>query len=78
MRMPQSARRRDRLVGLFAAGLVLFNPPVIDLFSGGALFGWPSLYVYIFGAWACIIVGLAVVIERGSVPLRNDSRMPPR
>ncbi len=56
-------KRRDRLVGLFVAGVVLLNPPVLDLFSGGWVFGIPSLYVYFFTVWALLIVGLALVLE---------------
>jgi len=63
--MPLTTRRRDRLVGLFVAGAVLLNPPVLDLFSGGFVFGIPSLYAYFFTVWALLIVGLAVVLEGG-------------
>lgn len=76
--MPNSSKRRDRLVGLFAAGVVLLNPPVIDLFSGRSIFGWPALYVYAFGAWALIIVGLAIVLEAKPAPPRIDDRDAPR
>lgn len=55
--------RRDRLVGLFILGVLLFNPPVLNLF-GGTVFGWPVRLVYIFVAWAVIIAGIAFVIER--------------
>jgi hypothetical protein len=63
-------KRRDRLVGLFVAGVVLLNPPVLDLFSGGWVLGIPSLYVYFFAAWALLIAGLAFVLERR--PARSD------
>jgi hypothetical protein len=76
--LPNSSKRRDRLVGLFAAGVVLLNPPVIDLFSGSTLFGWPALYVYAFGAWALIILGLAVVLEKRPAPPRGGERGGPR
>jgi hypothetical protein len=76
--MPNSIKRRDRLIGLFAAGAVLLNPPVIDLFSGGTVFGWPALYVYAFSAWALIILGLAVVLERRPAPPRGSERDTPR
>jgi hypothetical protein len=75
--MQQSSKRRDRLIGLFAAGAVLLNPPVLDLFSGGTIFGWPALYLYVFGAWALLIAGLALVLEgkpglpRGDQPDRS-------
>lgn len=60
----EEARRRDKLIGLFALGLLLFNPPLLDLFSGGTVFGWPLLYVYLFGAWALVIGAAAAVVER--------------
>jgi hypothetical protein len=71
--MPEEARRRDQLAGLFALGLILFNPPVLDLFSGGTIFGWPLLFVYLFGAWALIIGAVAVVAERRRWHDRGDS-----
>ena len=74
--MPNSARRRDRLVGLFAMGVVAFNPPLLDLFHG-TVFGWPVLYVYIFGVWALLIAALALVLERGRDPSRRDNGGPP-
>jgi hypothetical protein len=63
--MPREARRRDRLVGLFALGLVVFNPPVLLLFAGGTLFGWPLLFLYLFCAWAMLIAMVALTVERG-------------
>ncbi len=62
--MPREARRRDRLVGLFVLGLVLFNPPVLQLFAGATLFGWPLLFVYLFCAWAALIGMVALTVER--------------
>jgi hypothetical protein len=62
--MPQEARRRDRLVGLFALGFVLFNPPVLRLFAGATLFGWPLLFVYLFCAWAALTAMVAFTVER--------------
>lgn len=60
--MLRRVRRRDRLVGLFILGVILFNPPVLNLF-GGTLFGWPVLFVYIFAAWALIIAGVALAVR---------------
>jgi hypothetical protein len=62
--VPEEARRRDKLIGLFGLGVLLFNPPLLDLFSGGTVFGWPLLYVYLFGAWAVVIGAAALVVER--------------
>jgi len=69
--MPREARRRDRLVGLFVLGLVLFNPPILWLFSGATLFGWPRLFVYLFCAWMVLTVMVAFTVER-TRPIRFD------
>jgi len=72
--MPREARHRDRLVGLFGLGLVLFNPPVLGLFAGATLFGWPLLFVYLFCAWAALTVMVALTVERSRVrsPFEED------
>ncbi len=62
--MTEEARRRDKLVGVSAAAALLFNPPLLDLFSGRSLFGLPSLYLYLFLAWGGTIAAMAVVVER--------------
>ena len=61
--MLRRAARRDRLIGLFILAVLLFNPPILNLF-GGFVFGWPALYIYLFVAWAVIIAGVAFVVER--------------
>jgi len=62
--MPEEARRRDRLIGLFFCGVVLFDPPLLALFSDASWRGWPLIYVYVFLAWAGLIAGVAMVTER--------------
>jgi hypothetical protein len=69
--MPDEARRRDQLVGVFVLGLVLFNPPILNLFALGTFFGWPLLYVYLFAAWAVVIAIVALLVERRR-PLRAE------
>ena len=64
--MTEERRQRDRLVGLFVVGVVLFNPPILGLFGGLTVFGWPLLYVYLFAVWAALIAATAVVVERRS------------
>ena len=57
---------RSRLVGLFLLGIVLFNYPLLPLWSGrGTLLGIPALYVYIFAAWAALIALIAAVVDGG-------------
>jgi hypothetical protein len=66
--MLREARRRDRLVGLFALGLVLFSPPTLGLFAGRTLFGWPLLFLYLFSAWGALIAMVALNVERKRMP----------
>jgi hypothetical protein len=55
----------QRLVALFLLGNVLFNYPFLALFNHPAtVLGIPVLYLYVFGAWAVLIVLLAIVVER--------------
>ncbi len=70
--MTEEARQRDKLVGLFALGVALFNPPLLLLFSGRTMFGWPLLYVYLFCVWAILIGAVALVVERRSRRKRTD------
>ena len=62
--MTDEARQRDKLIGLFVVGVIAFNPPVLGLFGGGTVLGWPLLYVYLFAVWAGLIGAIAVVVER--------------
>jgi hypothetical protein len=55
-----------RLAGVFLLGWVLFNYPVISLFSRPfALLGVPLLYAYVFCAWM-LIIGLIMLNARFS------------
>jgi hypothetical protein len=54
-----------RLLALFAAGLLLFNYPLLRLWlAEGRVFGLPLLPVALFTAWALLIVLLAWWMER--------------
>ena len=54
----------QRLIGLFLVGVLLFNFPLLYLFNQPLLIlGIPILYLYLFIAWALIIV-LMLVISR--------------
>ncbi len=72
--MTEEARQRDKLVGLFVLGVAAFNPPLLILFSGATLFGWPLLYLYLFAVWALLIGAVALVVERRG--RRPDSGLP--
>ena len=62
--MTEDARQRDKLIGLFVLGVIALNPPLLPLFDGATLFGWPLLYVYLFVVWAGLIGAVALVVER--------------
>lgn len=50
----------QRLVGVFVLGWLLFDMPILALFdTGGSVLGIPSLYAYLFGAWALLVLLLA-------------------
>ena len=55
----------ERLIGLFLFGLLLFMPPLIGVFDKAHLVGGiPTLYLYLFLAWAMLIALLALIVER--------------
>jgi hypothetical protein len=57
----------QRLVALFVLGWLLFSFPLLSLFNGGgAVFGIPLLYAYLFGVWVGLIVLMILVVERSS------------
>lgn len=57
--------RGERLVALFLAGWIAFNPPILSLFGVPAtVFGLPLLYLYLFALWAIVIVLAAVIVGR--------------
>lgn len=63
--MKQSSPAGERSFALFLLGVVLFNPPLLGLFRAeGLVFGLPPLYLYLFVAWALMIVLLALAIGR--------------
>lgn len=57
----------ERLVALFLFAVLLFNPPLLQIFdSQSTVFGFPVLYLYLFIVWAILIGLLALIIESSS------------
>ena len=57
----------QRLVALFVLGWLLFSFPLLSLFNrGGAVFGIPLLYAYLFGVWVGLILLMMLAVERTS------------
>ena len=62
--MKKPSLRAYRIAALFLLGVLLFTYPVLALFNVHAMvLGVPVLYVYLFAAWAAVIVLAAVVID---------------
>jgi hypothetical protein len=58
-------RRSERLVALALLGLLLFDYPVLSLFSSeGRVLGIPLLYAYLFAAWTTVIALIALIVRR--------------
>jgi hypothetical protein len=56
--------KSQRFVALCMLGMLLFNYPVLALFNvPGTIFGVPTLYAYVFVAWAALIALMARVAE---------------
>ena len=49
---------------MFLFAVIALNPPLLSVFStSGSLFGLPVLYVYLFIAWAALVVLMALNAE---------------
>ena len=60
--MNKATVRRHRLVAIFVIGCLLFNYPLLSLFSTETmLWGFPVLYIYTFVSWF-VLIGLMIMI----------------
>lgn len=56
----------QRLVAVFLTGALLFNYPVLSLFDlPEPWFGLPPLWMFLFTAWAALLVMVAWIVESG-------------
>jgi hypothetical protein len=62
--MASETQKRSRLSVLFFIGGVLFNYPVLSLFSDESkeIFGIPLLFAYLFTTWA-LLIGLTFMTD---------------
>ncbi|WP_372657467.1 hypothetical protein [Hydrogenophaga sp.] len=70
-------RRLDaqRLVALFAAGMALFNFPLLAIWDHDVLIlGLPLFPAVLFAIWALLIAALAWVVERHAGPAMEVDR----
>lgn len=55
----------ERLVALALLGFLLFNYPLLSLFSSeDTVFGVPVLYAYLFASWGLLIALMALVVRK--------------
>ena len=60
-----NGRKSERLVALALLGLLLFNYPLISLFSSeDRVLGIPVLYAYLFAVWTMVIALVALIVRR--------------
>ncbi len=75
--MPEPSKKSDRMGALFLLGLLLFNPPLLNIFDAGpgvTFIGIPILYLYLFTAWAVLVGLMGLVIERKPKPKSSNSK----
>ncbi len=55
--MPLEKVKNKRLLGLFLAGVALFNYPLLSLFNVEMIvLGVPFLYLYLYAVWILLIL----------------------
>jgi hypothetical protein len=58
-------RKGERLVAVALLGFLLFNYPLLSLFStGDRVLGVPVLYAYLFLSWGLLIGVMALVVRK--------------
>jgi len=63
----QQRVKGQRLIAIFIVGCLLFNYPLLQLFSiNKSIGGIPILYIYVFTAWLSLIILMGLAIERRS------------
>ena len=77
--MASETQKRSRLSVLFFIGGVLFNYPILSLFSDGKkeIFGIPLLFAYVFTTWA-LLIGLTfmTVMNPGQRKPKSSDKVP--
>ena len=71
--MTPENKKSKRLVALFLFGFVLLNYPILSLLNISiTVFGFPLLYIYIFGVWGLLILLAALVVSRSKENINNS------
>ena len=76
--MSLRAEQSQRLVALFVLGALLLTYPLLALFNReGSVLGLPIFYVYLFGAWAVLILMLGLSARLPPDVRRDDAPRDP-
>ncbi|MBL8326774.1 MAG: hypothetical protein JNJ89_17615 [Rubrivivax sp.] len=76
--MSLRADQSQALVALAALGALLLSYPLLALFNrAGTVFGVPLLYAWLFGAWALLIVLLALATRPPPASADEPAPAPP-
>ena len=71
--MAREPRVGEQAAAATLLGIVLLNPPLVDLFDrGAAVAGIPAPVAYVFGAWAVLIALLAWTMRRRPAERPDD------
>ena len=71
--MTPENKKSKRLVALFLFGFMLLNYPILSLLNINiSVFGFPLLYIYIFGVWGLLILLAALVVSRSKENINNS------
>lgn len=57
--------RKGKLIVLFILGLLLLNYPLLGIMDQKTLvWGFPKLYLYLFGVWLTLILAVRYIVRQ--------------
>jgi hypothetical protein len=77
--MASEIQKRSRLIIFFVIGTVLFNYPILSLFSDEKkeIFGIPLLFAFVFSTWAVLICLTFITVNiRRKQDSHHSNQMP--
>ena len=77
--MKRPGPTKEKTIGLFLLGLILFNPPFLNIFNSdqqATIFDIPLLYIYLFAAWLGLIILVAVTAARPTAYVSLETEAP--
>jgi hypothetical protein len=71
---PHALNTSDRLALLFLGGVIAFTPPILLTVNKARLiFGIPLLYLWLFGIWLFLIIGVMYLNRRLKLATSDDA-----